>query len=152
MLASLFDSNVWLALALPKHLHRELAQNYLAGLSKDSMALFCRATEQSWLRLITTPALHRAYDFATITNHNAIEMLNRWHTDPRVGRIESEPPGTRQLWLTLADRNTASPKLWMDAYLAAFAISGQLRFVTADKDFRQFQAAGLDLHLLKSQL
>jgi toxin-antitoxin system PIN domain toxin len=150
--ASLFDSNVWLALALPKHPHREQAQNYLAGLSKDSMALFCRATEQSWLRLITTPALHRAYDFATITNHNAIKMLNQWHTDPRVGHIEREPPGTHQLWLKIADRNTASPKLWMDAYLAAFAISGQLCFVTADKDFRQFQAAGLDLHLLKSEI
>ncbi len=46
------------------------------------------------------------------------------------------------------NRNTVSPKLWMDAYLAAFAISGKLRFVTNDKAFRQFQAYGLDLHLL----
>jgi len=36
----------------------------------------------------------------------------------------------------------------MDAYLAAFAISGKLRFVTSDKAFRQFEPQGLDLTLL----
>ena len=42
----------------------------------------------------------------------------------------------------------ASPKVWMDAYLAAFAIRAGLPFATLDADFRRFEAAGLDLHLL----
>lgn len=51
------------------------------------------------------------------------------------------------LWKELALRETASPKLWMDAYLAAFAIAGRFRMVTTDAAFRQFR--GLDLLLLK---
>jgi hypothetical protein len=37
----------------------------------------------------------------------------------------------------------------MDAYLAAFAISGSIRLITFDQDFRQFLKAGLDLELLQ---
>ena len=36
----------------------------------------------------------------------------------------------------------------MDAYLAAFAISGGMHLVTLDKDFRSFESMGLDLLLL----
>jgi predicted nucleic acid-binding protein len=41
-------------------------------------------------------------------------------------------------WRTFASRETASPKLWMDAYLAAFAITGGFQFVTTDAGFRQY--------------
>lgn len=40
----------------------------------------------------------------------------------------------------------ASPKLWMDAYLAAFARSAGYTLVTTDAAFTQF--ADLDLRLL----
>ncbi len=43
-------------------------------------------------------------------------------------------------------RSQASPKVWMDAYLAAFAVAGNYQFVTNDKAFRQFE--GLDLVML----
>lgn len=46
----------------------------------------------------------------------------------------------------LALRDTASPKLWMDAWLAAFAICAGLQLVTFDRGFAQF--AGLELLLL----
>jgi len=36
-------------------------------------------------------------------------------------------------------------KLWMDAYLAAFAASGRPRFVTTDEGFKQFTALRLIL-------
>ena len=39
-----------------------------------------------------------------------------------------------------------SPKLWQDAYLAAFAICAGLQFVTFDAGFRQYKK--LDLILL----
>jgi uncharacterized protein len=50
------------------------------------------------------------------------------------------------LWKELAVRETASPKLWMDAYLAAFALAGRYQMVTTDAGFRQFR--GLDLLVL----
>lgn len=68
---------------------------------------------------------------------------------PHVG-FAGEPADARALWLRLGDSKTASPKVWMDAYLAAFAISANLRFVTFDTDFRQYQVHGLDLELLQS--
>ena len=40
----------------------------------------------------------------------------------------------------------ASPKLWMDAYLAAFAMEASLRMVACDTDFNAF--AGLDPTIL----
>jgi len=51
-----------------------------------------------------------------------------------------EPPGTPALWHRLASHDTASPKVWMDAYLAAFAIRGGVRMITLDQDFRNFVA------------
>jgi toxin-antitoxin system PIN domain toxin len=147
-LASLFDTNLWLALTFPKHQLRERALEYLVAATEDDPAAFCVATRNSWLRLATTPTLHRAYEFATITNRDALTLWEKWIAKPYVTFIEIDPPGAQSLALLLADLPTASPKRWMDAYLAAFAISGNLRFVTADKDFRQFESAGLDLHLL----
>ena len=66
---------------------------------------------------------------------------------PQVNESE-EPPGTFALWQRLAARDTASPKLWMDAYLAGFAISGGLRLISLDQDFKNFVPHGLDLNFL----
>lgn len=52
------------------------------------------------------------------------------------------------LWRTFADLGTASPKVWMDGYLAAFAVAGGLRMVTLDADFRIYTTRGLMLQLI----
>ena len=49
------------------------------------------------------------------------------------------------LWLRLARLPSASPKVWMDAYLAAFAIRHDIELVTLDLDFRNFERDGLQL-------
>ena len=49
-----------------------------------------------------------------------------------------------------AGLDTPSPKHWMDAYLAAFAMRGGQRLVTFDRAYRQFETAGLDLLLLSA--
>lgn len=54
--------------------------------------------------------------------------------------VADEPVELEPVWKKLALRETASPKLWMDAYLAAFALAGRYRMVTTDAAFRQFQA------------
>ena len=41
-------------------------------------------------------------------------------------------------WRTLSTRPSASPKLWMDAYLAAYAVHAHLTLVTLDSAFAQF--------------
>jgi toxin-antitoxin system PIN domain toxin len=143
----LFDSNCWLAIAHEYHGVHDAALRAINTATVEHPACFCRFTEQSVLRLLSTAAIQATYHSPPITNAGAIRLLNEWRAEPNVAFID-EPPGTRDLWLLLANRNTASQKLWMDAYLAAFAISGNFRFVTADKAFRQFESQGLDLQLL----
>ncbi len=147
MQASLLDTNLWLALTFEQHPHHHLSGAFLDTLGSQNQAAFCISTEQSFLRLATSPSILTQYRAEGLTNHDAIGFLNRFHQTNHIIFLE-EPPGTRDLWLRLADRPTSSPKLWMDAYLAAFAITGNLRFVTFDAAFRQFQPHGLRLHLL----
>ncbi len=143
----LFDSNCWLAIAHEFHGAHNAALQAIDTATVEQPAFFCRSTEQSVLRLLSTAAIQATYQSPLITNEGAIRLLNMWQAEPNVSFID-EPPSTRDLWLRLANRNTTSPKLWMDAYLAAFAISGGLRFVTTDKAFRQFESNDLDLQLL----
>jgi toxin-antitoxin system PIN domain toxin len=147
----LFDSNIWVALTFPTHPFHPAATAVLATSGQAEPAYFCRSTQQSFLRLITTAALARAYGFPDIDNQQAIEILTGYHELSYVDFL-NEPPDINDLWLHLANRKTASPKVWMDAYLAAFAISGKLQFVTTDQDFRQYMAEGLDLQLLNPEI
>lgn len=57
--------------------------------------------------------------------------------DDRV-RFCAEPAGIEKQWRATAGRNTAAPKLWMDAYLAAFAGCSGMALVTTDAALRQF--------------
>ena len=82
-----------------------------------------------------------------LTNSDALLTLDNLQALPQV-TWRDEPPGVLGLWRTLAGLDSASPKVWMDAYLAAFAIAAGLRLVTLDKDFYNFFPQGLDLALL----
>jgi uncharacterized protein len=140
----LVDTSVWIAQTFDSH----AASGALAAATHEQPAVFCRATQQSFLRLISTPALLQLYGATGLTNDDALAMLERLMT--RSGVVyRDEPGGLVPLWHQFARRNTASPKLWMDAYLAAFAISGSFTMTTLDADFRQFEPAGLKLQLLK---
>lgn len=147
----LIDSNVWLAIAFDRHASHEAALRWISNATPECPACFCRATEQSVLRLLSTPPIQTLYESPVITNQGAIQLLNEWQSQPNVACVD-EPTGTRDLWLHLANRNTTSPKLWMDAYLAAFAISGELQLTTYDKAFSQFVPDGLDLHILPIEI
>lgn len=143
----LFDSNVWLALTFSSHPHHSLAKEVFTTASAEIPACFCRATQQSFLRLATTSALLRVYGAEGFTNEGAAELLGTLTRLPAVGFL-SDPPGLESLWLELAAHPSASPKVWMDAYLAAFAILYKMELVTFDRDFLKFEEAGLRLKLL----
>jgi len=101
------------------------------------MFLFCRATQQSFLRLLTTAQVMAHYGHPAMTNHKAWQIMEAYLADPRI-QFAAEPRGLDAQWKSLATRQTASPKLWMDAYLAAFAIAGSHELVTTDNAFAQF--------------
>ena len=144
----LIDANVWIAISFTEHDHHALATRFIAETSPAHPALLCRATEQSWLRLLTTPALHRRYDSLPVSNRDALRILSDALQLPNIRLIEEEPTGVRALWHRLAALPSASPKVWMDAYLAAFAIGHAVELVTLDSDFKRFVKDGLKLNLL----
>ena len=83
-----------------------------------------------------------------MTHRDALVALDALQALPQVCTRE-ESPGVFALWRGLALADTVSPKEWMDAYLAAFAITGGLRLITLDGDFRRFVANGLGLDLIR---
>ena len=144
---NLCDSNVWLALALSKHVHQPTARRWFQGVVGRQAVAFCRATQQTFLRLLTNPSVLAPYGNRPLTNAEAWGAYEALLSDDRIVLRADEPAGLEPRWKLLATKDTASPKLWMDAYLAAFAIAAGCRLVTTDVAYRQF--AGLDLLLLR---
>jgi len=70
-------------------------------------------------------------------------MTDAWHAyddlfaDPKVGFVD-EPAGIEPGWRSLTQATTFTPKVWNDAYLAAFAELAALEIVTFDKGFSKF--------------
>lgn len=121
--------------------------SWLDTCAAPQSALFCRATQQSLLRLLTTSAVLAPYGNPPLTNHEAWQVYAAFATDDRIHLVE-EPLGLEPAWEDLAATGKPSPTLWMDGYLAAFAQAGGHTLVTTDSAFGQFP--GLDLQLLAS--
>jgi len=100
------------------------------------------------VRLLTTAEVLAGYGNPPLTNREAWNVIDGFMEDERF-TFANEPENVEETWKTLAIRDTHSPKLWMDAYLAAFALCSGLQMITTDKAFSQF--SGLDLLVLHAQ-
>lgn len=75
---------------------------------------------------------------------DAVHMSEAWQaydellSDVRVV-FAAEPDDVEAEWRSLTQLPTLSPKLWGDAYLAAFAQKFDLEVVTFDKGFARFK-------------
>ncbi|WP_395747096.1 type II toxin-antitoxin system VapC family toxin [Prosthecobacter sp.] len=139
------DTNLWLALALSKHSHHAAAIEWLEEQDEPGDICFCRSTQQSMLRLLTTAGVMSIYGNAPLSNKEAWAVYESFISDDRI-RFLAEPPGLDVIWKKMAARRTSSPKLWMDAYLASFAMASGAQMVTTDKAFCQFP--GLDVRVI----
>jgi predicted nucleic acid-binding protein len=123
----------------------------LRSTSAVEPALWCRATQQSFLRLASTPAITQACGVPMATNGDAWAALQTFMALPQVDVID-EPPDLGRLWCQLGAIEQTAPKRWMDAYLAAFAIAAGLPLISLDQDFRQFEQEGLTFQLLQADV
>jgi toxin-antitoxin system PIN domain toxin len=146
---SLFDTNVWIAAIFTTHPFHQKARQALREATPAAPAVFCRSTQQGFLRLASNPALLKTYGAEGMTNRDALVALEALLVLPQVCERE-EPPGLVALWHRFAACDTASPKVWMDAYLAAFAMTGGLRLATLDQDFKRFETQGLEVVWIES--
>ena len=129
----LLDANVWLALALEAHTHHPRAKAYWENEAVNTAA-FCRVTQLAFLRHVTNPS---------IMGRDVLKPAAAWkkYQDfaalPEV-RLLDEPPGLDEQLSKYCDAGRTSPNLWTDAYLASFAKCADLRLVTFDIGFRNF--------------
>ena len=145
----LLDTNTWIALTVETHPQHAAAYSwYLAEPMTAGDLLFCRATETSFLRLITQVQVMKACGLVPLTNAQAVAFLESVYRDPAVS-CAVEPMGMREIWLQLAGVPVASPHVWMDAYLAAFAKTAGAEFITFDHGFVRFTTDGLVLKVLE---
>jgi uncharacterized protein len=134
------DVNVWLALAFASHKHHPHAKAWFTGIGRGDCA-FCRLTQLVFLRLATTPNVLAA---AAVTLVEAWRMYDDLFSDPRVVFAE-EPEGVEPLWRGYTQLRSFSPKVWNDAYLAAFAEAADFEVVTFDRGFAQYQNVRLTI-------
>jgi toxin-antitoxin system PIN domain toxin len=128
------DVNLWLALAFESHVHHPTAKAWFEGLTEENACRFCRMTQQGFLRLATNS---KAFGDEAVTMAEAWRLYDSFRTDPRVSFAE-EPIDVESSWRTYSERQTFSPKVWNDAYLAAFAFAGHLKLVSFDRGFAQY--------------
>jgi toxin-antitoxin system PIN domain toxin len=137
------EINVWLALTFSGHGHHPEAARWFHETAQPKSCLFCRMTQQGYLRLATNPKVFLR-DALTLTRAwNAYDTLRR---DPRA-YFADEPSQVEQTWRKLTNDESFSPKIWNDAFLAAFAMERDCQLVTFDRGFRRY--SGLNLVLLE---
>lgn len=144
----LLDSNIWAALTIDRHEHHGKALQWFDRAPDNRSACFCRMTQNSFLRLISSERIFRE---DAVSNREAITIYRRFRSDPRIGWID-EPSGLESVWLKAATYPSPSPKRWMDAYLFAYAFLSNAIVVTFDRGFRQYESIGLRVELLASKL
>lgn len=122
------DINFWLALAFERHFHHQLAKKWFDTAAEGSCA-FCRITQQGFLRLATNPKVMRE---DAVSMERAWQLYDAFLSDPRVTFAE-ERAALEPFWREYTQAYTFSPKVWNDAYLAAFARAYDWHLLTFDR-------------------
>lgn len=128
------DINVWLALTFDSHVHHPAAKTWFDGLPNDAVCLFCRLSQQGFLRLTTNPSVFGKF---AVTLPEAWQKYDILLSDSRVA-FADEPVDLENHWRTFTQHQSFSTKVWNDAYLAAFARAGNLEMVKFDQAFKQY--------------
>lgn len=123
------DVNVWLALNYEKHAHNPFAVKWYDALPQSTAFVFCRHTQLGLFRLLSTEAVLKQ---DTMSQAQCWAIYDQW-IDSGHAFVAHEPPGLEAGMRTRASGASATPKLWADAYLAAFAEAGNLTLVTFDR-------------------
>jgi toxin-antitoxin system PIN domain toxin len=123
----LADVNVWIALVAEQHIHHPPGLRWFRNLVNEQLA-FCRVTQMGFLRLLTNKHVMRE---EVMNPYQAWEAYRILRSDRRVGYMD-EPAGLSEFWHSFTQGQAASPNLWTDAYLCAFAQAARLTLATFD--------------------
>jgi len=138
----LSDVNVLLALVAETHASHLPVRHWWERQPPDHTLQVCRPVQMGLLRLMSSEAA---------LGEDALSLPEAWMVYATLlasGRFAFtlEPQGLDALWEKYCRPFQRSPKVVMDAYLAAFARAGGYRLVTLDRAFTKF--AGLDHEII----
>jgi len=94
------------------------------------------------LRLLNNPTVMRE---DVLDTAGCWSVWHRLLEDERFRFASEEPPGLNAAVERFTTGRAFSPRLWTDAYLAAYAHATQLTLVTFDKGFRGFPGLSCDV-------
>lgn len=140
---SLFpDVNVWIALTFDGHFHYSPSRSWLDSLPDDAQLYFCRLTQISFLRLLTTSAV---MGDQTQSQATAWQTYDKWLKDGPASYIE-EPAELERTFRAKSGSSLVAPKDWADSYVSAFAQVSGLQLVTLDQSLHRRTTDSILLH------
>lgn len=122
------DVNVWLALASRRHVHAPICSSWISSIQSGEI-VFCRVTQMGLLRLLTNESVMGS---DVLSSREAWRVYRTILEDERI-QFASEPFALEPEWKKLTVQDQPTPKIWTDAYLAAFARAGGMQLVTLDR-------------------
>jgi toxin-antitoxin system PIN domain toxin len=138
---ALCDINFLFVLATDQHEHHARAAAWLEQAGPGD-AIVCRQAQLGFFRLLNNPAVLQEEALRSDACWRVWQQLIR---DERFRFMSEEPEGVDELLKRFTDRREFTPKLWTDAYLAAFAKAAGFSIVTFDAAFRQFQGIQVEV-------
>ncbi len=139
---SLCDVSFLLPLCYAQHEHHLVAKSDLETVSSKGELAVCRNSQLGLLRLLSNRVVMQS---SVCTTDQAWSVYDTLMSDDRFC-FQGEPTGVETKLRELTRGLPFSPKLWQDAYLAAFAVRAGMRLVTFDAGFRRFK--GLECSIL----
>jgi hypothetical protein len=130
MTSSVFpDINVLVALVFDQHRHHEEAVRWYNALDPFTIFAISRHTQLGLFRLLSTD---------TVMGQNALSLRDCWRVyddwiDTGQAVLLPEPAAMEAELRRRTSQAMVAPKLWADAYLAAFAKAAELTLVTFDR-------------------
>ena len=102
---------------------------WFASQDEATILVFCRQTQMGFFRLITTEAV---LGLEVMTQRRCWVLYDRWIEGGKAV-LAAEPAGLDSAMRQRMAADSPSPKVWTDAYLAAFAETASLTLVTFDR-------------------
>jgi len=129
----LADVNVWFALAVEEHQHHWHARTWWE--ETPGVFGFVRTTQLGLLRLLTSSGPMRGQP---LTNEQAWAVWDGFLADDRV-RVFADLPALEEQFRAFAKGPQPSPKVWVDAYLAAHAAANEAVLVSFDQAVARYK-------------
>ncbi len=123
------DVNVWVALNYGDHPHNEAAVRWYRSPDLPTPLVFSRHTQLGLFRLLSTDAVLGTH---ALNMKDCWKLFDRW-IDSDEAVLLQEPMDLDRRMRSHTQAGSVSPKVWADAYLAAFAESGGYTLVTFDR-------------------